>query len=134
MSFFFCKDVLKLKSPIFKKIYFREAIMTSKLLKKGDFIIAFAVLCSALLSFFMFGATVGGETVTITENGKTVYSGSLYVNRTVTLKANTVRIKNGGVTMVSADCKNQICVKTGEIRKKGESIVCLPEKVTAEIK
>lgn len=108
--------------------------MTSKLLKKGDFIIAFAVLCSALLSFFVFGATVGGETVTITENGKTVYSGSLYVNRTVTLKANTVRIKNGGVTMFSADCKNQICVKTGEIRKKGESIVCLPEKVTAEIK
>mgnify|MGYP003504268919 CR=1 FL=1 len=29
--------------------------------------------------------------------------------------------------------KNQVCVNSGKISKKGESIVCLPNKVTVEI-
>lgn len=135
MSFFFCKDVLKSKYGNFQKIYFREAAKMSKLLKKGDFIIIFAV---ALLSAVSFGEVFlsggGGETVVITKNGNTVYEGSLYYNKTVRLNGNTVVIKNGAVKMEKADCKNQICVKTGEIRKKGESIICLPGRVTAEIR
>ena len=32
-----------------------------------------------------------------------------------------------------SNCKNQICVNTGEISDKGETIVCLPNYVIVEI-
>ena len=35
--------------------------------------------------------------------------------------------------MSDATCKNKICVNTGKISKKGESIVCLPNKTIVEI-
>lgn len=74
-----------------------------------------------------------GKTVTVKENNKTVYSGSLYENKMVKLAGNTVEIKNGKVRVSSADCKNQICVNHKPISKKGESIICLPTKVLAEV-
>ena len=74
-----------------------------------------------------------GKTVTVKENNKTVYSGSLYENKTIKLAGNTVEIKNGKVRVSSADCKNQICVNHKPISKKGESIICLPNKVLAEV-
>ena len=72
--------------------------------------------------------------VVVKENGVEVYSGSLYKDKTVALSGNTVVIENGEVYMKDADCKNRVCVKQGIIVKTGESIVCLPNRVTAEIK
>jgi hypothetical protein len=46
---------------------------------------------------------------------------------------NNVVIVNGAVDVVSADCKNQVCVNTKEATKAGDIIVCLPHKVVIEI-
>lgn len=46
---------------------------------------------------------------------------------------NVVQIKDGLVSMIDADCRDQICVKTASISKNGEIIVCLPHKLTVEI-
>ena len=46
---------------------------------------------------------------------------------------NIVSIQNNKVFMKSSDCKNQICVHTGEISQTGETIVCLPNSVIVEI-
>lgn len=46
---------------------------------------------------------------------------------------NTVAIKGGRVTVSSASCKNQVCVKHGSISKNGESIVCLPNRLIVTI-
>ena len=46
---------------------------------------------------------------------------------------NNVVITNGSVDVVSADCKNQVCVNTKEATKAGDIIVCLPHKVVIEI-
>ena len=51
----------------------------------------------------------------------------------IELTGNTVEIKDGAVAVTNADCKNQICVNHAAITKKGESIICLPNKVIAEI-
>ena len=104
-----------------------------KMLKKGDFIIILSVLLLALASSALVLSPKSGKTVTVKENNKTVYSGSLYENKTVKLAGNTVEIKNGKVRVSSADCKNQICVNHKSISKKGESIICLPNKVFAEV-
>ena len=46
---------------------------------------------------------------------------------------NTVTIKGGSVSVSSASCKNQICVRHGSISKSGESIVCLPNRLIVTI-
>lgn len=103
--------------------------------KKGDFIIAVAVLISAAAACAVFFVPQkSGGTVVITQNNRTVYKNSVYVNNTVELEDNTVLIKNGRVKMQSADCKNQICVEHKAISRRGESIICLPNKVIAEIR
>lgn len=105
-------------------------------MKKHDFLILFSVLLAALAAFFIikFCFRGNGSTVVITENGKEVYSVSLYENRTIRLDGNTVVIKNGSVFVSEADCKNQICVNHKPVSKCGESIVCLPNGVVAEVR
>ena len=44
------------------------------------------------------------------------------------------KIKDGKVTMISAQCPDQLCRKQGPVFRPGETIVCLPNKVVLEIK
>lgn len=93
----------------------------------------FIVVLTAVLSAVLLLFAGGGTTVTVKQNNKTVYSGDLSDDTTVELEGNTVVIKDKTAYVKKADCKNQICVHTGKISKTGESIVCLPNKVTVEI-
>lgn len=104
-------------------------------MKKGDFIIIATVavafvLCLALLVSF----SIQGNRVIIKQNNEVIYNQSIDINDTIDTGTNTVVIKDGVVYMIDASCKNQICVNTGKISRKGESIVCLPNKVIVEIK
>lgn len=103
------------------------------MLKKGDIVIISAVLVLAVFSAAFAFSRGGGGTVTVKADNETVYTGSLYYDRTVKLDGNTVVIENGSVYVSDADCKNQICVNHSPITKKGGSIICLPNKVIVEI-
>lgn len=46
---------------------------------------------------------------------------------------NTVSIADGKVSVSSANCPDQLCVKSGNISKVGESLICLPHQFTVEI-
>ena len=46
---------------------------------------------------------------------------------------NIVQINDGQVSMIEADCHNQVCVNHKPITKSNESIICLPHKVVVEI-
>ena len=47
--------------------------------------------------------------------------------------SNIITIKNREVYMKSSDCPDQICVNQGNIKKQGESIICLPHKLVIRI-
>lgn len=47
---------------------------------------------------------------------------------------NSILIRDNIIKVISADCKDDLCVKQGEISKVGESIICLPHKLIIEIK
>lgn len=47
---------------------------------------------------------------------------------------NEIRIKNGEVSMIDADCRDQICVEESGISKVGEINICLPNRVLVEIR
>lgn len=46
---------------------------------------------------------------------------------------NTIEIKDGKVRMIEAQCPNHLCVHQGWIGLEGQSIVCLPNKVTVSV-
>ena len=102
-------------------------------MKKNDFFIIGIAAVIIVLSFLLLRGKTGA-TVTVKQNNKTVYTGSLYEDKKINLDGNTLIIKDGYVYMKEANCKNNICVHTGKINKKGESIICLPNKVIAQIK
>lgn len=104
-------------------------------MKKTDIIIicaicAFAAVLAIVLSLFK----ESGKIVTVKQDSEIIAEYSLDTDREVTLAHNTFVIENGEVSMSCADCKNQICVKTGKISKRGECIVCLPNRVILTIK
>lgn len=39
---------------------------------------------------------------------------------------NLIRVENGTVQVLEADCPDKVCVQTGPIRQEGEVIACLP--------
>jgi hypothetical protein len=47
---------------------------------------------------------------------------------------NILIIKNGEAYMATADCPDKTCVITGKISRTGESIICLPNKVSVVIR
>ena len=105
-------------------------------MKKGDIIIAVCVLAAALIAFsalliISFGKS---QKIVITKNNDIIYEGKLSENKTINLDTNVLQIKNGKVKMTYGDCKNQVCVNHKEISRKGETIVCLPNKIIVEIK
>ena len=104
-------------------------------MKKGDI----AVICSVAVAFvlsiiLLIPFSKQGSRVVVKQDDKIVYNESININRTVDTGTNTVIIKDGIVYISDATCKNQVCVNTGKISKKGESIICLPNKVIVEIK
>ncbi|SFQ14899.1 NusG domain II [Lachnospiraceae bacterium XBB1006] len=46
---------------------------------------------------------------------------------------NTLQIKNGTAKITKASCPDGICYKHRAIKKNGQTIVCLPNKVVIEI-
>ena len=104
-------------------------------MKKGDI----AVICSVAVAFvlsivLLIPFSKQGSRVVVKQDNKIVYNESININKTVDTPTNTVIIKDGIVYISDATCKNQVCVNTGKISKKGESIICLPNKEIVEIK
>ncbi|QGU94545.1 NusG domain II-containing protein [Clostridium bovifaecis] len=50
------------------------------------------------------------------------------------LGKNIIKIHDGGVEMIEADCPDSICENTGFVNKMGDVIVCLPHEVLVEIR
>lgn len=107
--------------------------MKANTLKRDLFAIGICLLLAgvALLCVLLFRKE--GQTVKITVNQELFGVYDLSVDQEIDLPHNKVIIKDGKVYMESADCPDHLCVKKGEIKYAGRSIVCLPNKVVVEI-
>ena len=76
--------------------------------------------------------------VMISVDGETVGTYDLNVNQTIPIfvkgqETNVLEISRGQAFMKEADCPDHLCMKQGEISHKGETIVCLPNRVVIEV-
>ena len=108
-------------------------------LRKADILLFFSFLALAAMIAAMPLVRVSGseEKVRIISGGELVGIYPLEKDIEVEVKhdghLNIVSIKDKKVYMEYSDCRNQICVHTGEITQPGDTIVCLPNYVIVEI-
>lgn len=118
--------------------------MERRIGKKDIFLLA-AVLAAAILIWIGYQAThqEQGAQVQVTVDGtvygtyelkpanqKTQVIEITNQNKEVT---NVLTIEDGRARMTDADCPDQLCIHQGAISTAGGTIVCLPNKVVAEI-
>ncbi|MBR4581797.1 MAG: NusG domain II-containing protein [Lachnospiraceae bacterium] len=104
-------------------------------MKKGDIALLIILGLSILgcIAFFMLKPKAAD--CVVYENGKEIYRFSLDKDLTQVITTedghyNTLEIKDGRADITSADCSNQICVHTSPAEKVGDSIICLPHKLS----
>ncbi len=104
----------------------------------GDFLLAVAVVAVALglwAALLLFSQSGGAVTVTV--------DGELYATLPLADDTaleiigiggvNTLEIAGGEARMTAADCPDGVCVHHRAISHSGESIVCLPHRVTVTV-
>ena len=105
--------------------------------KKKDIILIASILAAAfllLVLYFMGNAKMKEPKLEILVDSEIYGTYSLSEDQEIKIgETNICRIENGEVSMIEADCPDQICVKTKAITASGGSIVCLPNKVILQI-
>ncbi len=109
--------------------------------RTSRFDVIFIVLI-VLLSVILILRTIRGYTTESSQStvalvyreGELVEELDLEEERTIDLDGGEIEIevKGGRVRVAEADCPRGICIDSGWIRRTGQSIVCLPNKVLIE--
>lgn len=105
-------------------------------MKKRDFILI-GVILAVILAAFAVVALVkkDGAYVIVRVDGEQVAKYSLSEDGQYELNGGTniLRIKGGKAYLVSANCPDHLCVKQGKIDEVGETITCLPNRLTVTV-
>ena len=108
--------------------------MTRK--RKHDLLLAAGVLLLAGILYLFLRPGGSGTWVVVTVDGKETARYDLSQEQTVTLgdaDYNILQISGGGAAVIEANCGDHTCVRTGQISREGESIVCLPHHLIVRI-
>ena len=107
--------------------------------KPADALVALAViLLAAALALGVWGRGAGsGLSAVISVDGRVTETVNLSLLsgpevRELTANGYTLRLRLSpdGVEVLEADCPNQVCVRTGAIHRAGQSVVCLPARIS----
>ena len=116
---------------------FKEAVKKHRI----SIIVVASILLLSLVTLLIFslsrveGADVPTAAVEITVDGETVATYSLFEDGTYVLNGgtNAIVIEGARVYMTHSDCPDHTCERTGKIKYVGQSIICLPNKLSVTI-
>ena len=78
-----------------------------------------------------------GQEVIVEVENKEVFRGSIFVAHNLEVEGpvgrTDIEICGGAVWVSHSDCPLHVCVSTGRIRRAGEVIVCIPNKVVIRV-
>lgn len=100
--------------------------------------VALVLLTAGLLELGFLRKTLDSEDlcVRIFQEGKLLREESLNKDLEIEISGkyhNRIRIEDGKVEVMEADCPGKDCVHTGSISKAGSAIVCLPNRLEIRI-
>ena len=102
----------------------------------ADVILIVSLLLISLTAVIILTLTrKDGSYVRVDLDGRTVAEYSLWEDGEYSLAdgSNVLVIEEGEAYMKSADCPDRTCVKKGRVRYVGESIVCLPNRLSVTV-
>lgn len=102
-----------------------------------DIIVTSAIIIISLSALLVLNLTKReGNTVYVEINGNPPIEFPLEKDGEFSLNGGTniLVIKNGEAYLSYSDCPDHTCEKTGKIRYVGETIICLPNKISISIK
>ena len=101
----------------------------------ADALVIVFFLFGSLLLLLFIGKRQEGSKVRVMVEGKEigVYSLSRDSEYSLNGGTNTLIIKDGKAYMADADCPDKLCVRQGKIHRNGETITCLPNKLTVTV-
>lgn len=104
----------------------------------GAFLGTLLFLLVAGYAFFSLSGKEDGSFVKITIDGQLYGTYPLDKEKTVKIVigetvTNVLQIQGGTAKMISANCPDKLCMHQRAIENQRETIVCLPNKVVAEV-
>ncbi len=95
------------------------------------------IILGIAATILIAGESDPGKKVVIKAGGEIYGTYDLSKNQTIKVRfqghQNNVTIKDGKVSMVFSDCRNQNCVHQGAISGTSQAIICLPNQVVVEV-
>lgn len=105
-----------------------------RVLKRGDIIIFICILLTAgILALAALPPRAAGLYAEVRIQGEAAAVLPLDRDARYDAGALTVVISGGGAHVEEPSCPDKLCERTGTIRRPGETIVCLPARITVSI-
>lgn len=104
--------------------------------RKGDAIVAAALIVIAGIFFLFVLFEEPGDTVVVRQDGEIVYEGPLERDYEITLQGdyeNMIVIRDGSVWYEQSNCPGKDCVRSGKITSGGQSAACLPNRTSVSV-
>lgn len=110
-------------------------------MKKGDLILILLILVIVIFVFTVraFYKDSSVNYIEVRSDGKLVKKIRLTENLNLSLNIKsfegslTLEISDGKVYVEGSSCRDKLCEKTGKISNVGESIICLPNRISISI-
>ena len=106
-------------------------------MKRGDIVILiFALLLCAAPLLMLLPAPSAPVRAVVRQNGAVLCTLPLETDAEKEILSpdgsgfNLIRVQGGAVYMADADCPDRTCVRMGAISRAGETLVCLPHRLT----
>jgi hypothetical protein len=118
-----------------------EELTRRRLISRRDSLLLAALLCVAAGMLLVFSLLPRASTAVIEYDGNIVAEQELSAlagPKEVTVEGDggievTVRLSPQGAQVIRSGCRDQVCVRTGLITRAGESVLCLPAKVSVRL-
>lgn len=108
-----------------------------KFSQKDILLLAGLLLAGGLIALGLLLASAGGTSAVVRVDGTEVARFRLDEDREYRIQGadgeNLLIIRDGEAWVEEASCPDGLCIGMGHIRKVGQSIICLPNKVVIEI-
>ena len=106
-------------------------------LTRLDRIIVVVLLAVCAIFFVVIGLRSPGRTVLVSLDKKTIFTAPLSRDRSVELEGplgiTHLEISNGQARIASSPCPYKVCIGMGGIRRQGEIIACVPNRLLVQI-
>lgn len=106
---------------------------------KRDFLLILAVLAVAFLCYLLLFPKSSPTAVVVTQEGQEIARiplSSVTSSYELSVEGDfpaVILVEPDGVRVLSASCPDKICVRTGKLTRAGQTVACLPARLTVTL-